>query len=194
MSPPTSHDQIDAAHLAGQGGQIPHPGAMIRTTALRQVGGYRGPEFEPAEDVDLWLRLAEIARLANLPEVVIDYRVHLRSVSHVRGARQVQMSWRAVAQARSRRGLPPADSSGGFTPPGSHEIQVSQLWAGNAYAGGYYPTARKYAKRVVRAKPLSLAAWCHLGRASLGSWGRPLFRFIRRFRKRNTLEQFGTLS
>jgi glycosyltransferase involved in cell wall biosynthesis len=50
-----------------------HPAAAIRRAALERVGGWRDGAFP--EDYDLWLRLAEGGgRLANLPEVLLDWR------------------------------------------------------------------------------------------------------------------------
>ena len=62
---PLTHEEIDAGLLRGRGG-LAHPTAMIRSGALRAVGGYR-QKFAFAQDKDLWLRLAERGRLQNLP-------------------------------------------------------------------------------------------------------------------------------
>lgn len=52
-----------------------HPTVMFRKQAVVDAGMYR-PQFEPAEDYDLWLRLAERHDLANLTEPLLEYRVH----------------------------------------------------------------------------------------------------------------------
>jgi hypothetical protein len=52
-----------------------HPAVMLRRQAALAAGGYR-PQIQPAEDLDLWLRLAERHDLANLPDVVLHYRLH----------------------------------------------------------------------------------------------------------------------
>lgn len=54
---------------------LAHPAVMMRRQEALAVGGYRS-QIEPAEDLDLWLRLAERRDLANLPEVVLHYRLH----------------------------------------------------------------------------------------------------------------------
>jgi glycosyltransferase involved in cell wall biosynthesis len=64
-----------AAALTTRGCVIRHPTVVARKAALIAVGGYR-PACDKAEDYDLWLRLAERARLANLPDVLLSYRVH----------------------------------------------------------------------------------------------------------------------
>jgi len=50
-----------------------HSSIMVRQSVLQKVGFYR-PAFEGAEDYDLWLRVSEIAKVANLPEYLVQYR------------------------------------------------------------------------------------------------------------------------
>jgi hypothetical protein len=52
-----------------------HPSVMIRKDLFEDVGGYR-TIFREAEDLDLWLRIAEQHELANIPSDVICYRIH----------------------------------------------------------------------------------------------------------------------
>jgi glycosyltransferase involved in cell wall biosynthesis len=59
---------------------MPHPATMIRKSALEQAGLYK-PELEPAEDYALWIELSKVGRLANLPNVILNYRIHPGSVS-----------------------------------------------------------------------------------------------------------------
>jgi hypothetical protein len=54
---------------------IAHSAVVVRTAAVRGVGGYR-EAFLGAEDYDLWLRLTETHGIANLREVVTRYRLH----------------------------------------------------------------------------------------------------------------------
>jgi hypothetical protein len=65
-----------------------HPGVMYRKAAVAAAGGYR-PEFEPAEDYDLWCRLSQFGVLANLPECLMNYRLHAASVSSARHETQL---------------------------------------------------------------------------------------------------------
>jgi hypothetical protein len=55
--------------------------------ALALAGGYRA-SFELAEDMDLWLRLAEIGELANLDVNVLRYRLHGASMTRTYAASQ----------------------------------------------------------------------------------------------------------
>jgi hypothetical protein len=53
---------------------IAHPTVVMRRADFEAVGGYRRAYLR-AEDYDLWLRLAERGRLANLAEPLLRYRV-----------------------------------------------------------------------------------------------------------------------
>jgi len=153
------HEEIDRAHLDIQGGFINHPVAMIRTDAIRTVGGYRA-DYWPGEDVDLWLRLAEIGRLANMPERLLKFRRHLESISHAPQTRQHERCQAAAIDARRRRGLPaphwePAEKNDHATDQQVH----LRTWAWWALGAGNLRTARKYALKSLRTSPLSWQNW-----------------------------------
>lgn len=156
MSDLRSHDEIDAAHLRGLGGCIIHPTVGMRADALIRVGGYR-PAYEWAEDLDLFLRLAEVGQLANLPQVLLDYRQHLASVGYARQVEQWRRNGAAVADARRRRGLPQREEA--LEPERSGRNASSadhhRKWAWWALQGGNPKTARKHAFRALRLDPLS---------------------------------------
>jgi cellulose synthase/poly-beta-1,6-N-acetylglucosamine synthase-like glycosyltransferase len=78
------------------------PTVLMRRDAFVRVGGYRGP-FAPAEDYDLWLRIAESFQLANLVKVVLKYRIHSSQVTLRKRRQQIMGSLAAQASARARR-------------------------------------------------------------------------------------------
>ncbi len=80
--PPTGHARV-RFHMRFMNALL-HPGAMIRTSLLRQVGGY-DPRYWTAQDSDLWARLAPLTRIDNLEAPLVSYRVHGSSVSRTRG-------------------------------------------------------------------------------------------------------------
>jgi glycosyltransferase involved in cell wall biosynthesis len=57
-----------------------HSSVLYRASAARQVGGYGtlGAEdsSDSAEDYDLFLRLGQAGKMANLPEYLVNYREH----------------------------------------------------------------------------------------------------------------------
>ena len=64
--------------------RIAQSSVMLRRAAL---GTHRfRKEFEPAEDYDLWVRLAAKSNLVVSREVLVRYRLHEQSVSAVKGA------------------------------------------------------------------------------------------------------------
>ncbi len=93
-----THEQIDSAHL-NRGWPIVHPATMMRMSALSQIGGYRD-EFNTLEDLDLFLRLAEVGQLANLPELLLRYRQHFASVTHSKEEKQNQIRQAIYDQTR----------------------------------------------------------------------------------------------
>ena len=156
-----SHEMIDQAHLAGIGGMICHPAAMIRTEALRVVDGYR-TEFELSEDLDLWLRLAEVGELVNLPDVLVKYRQHAQSRGYTHQERQHRFVAKAVQDARVRRGLPATENRAarsGACDTIRDEADHRYHWAWWALRAGNLRSARKNALRRLRLRPLSLESW-----------------------------------
>lgn len=56
-----------------------HPSVIFRRDAVIKAGKYS--DQKPVEDYGLWMRLASIGRLANLPEPLLKYRIHEKSVT-----------------------------------------------------------------------------------------------------------------
>jgi glycosyltransferase involved in cell wall biosynthesis len=78
-----------------------HSAVTMRRTALERAGGYR-PEFNLAEDLDLWLRIAEVGAVANLDRLVVEYRIHENQVSAQKLEQQAICSLAARDAARRR--------------------------------------------------------------------------------------------
>lgn len=79
-----------------------HSTVMIRKEVLDQCGLYpEDPQKFPPEDYDLWLRIARIAKVANLPKMLLQYRELPGSISRQKlelmQARARLMSEQAIA-------------------------------------------------------------------------------------------------
>ena len=151
--PPTTHEAIVARLLQGEGA-VPHPSAMIRRSALLAVGGYR-EDFPAAQDLDLWLRLSEFGRLANLGEILLRYRLHADSVTARRRTQQLACAERAVREALLRRGQP---VPGRIQLPDAKPSSPARTLRGSArmaWRSGHVSTARKHAWAAFQAAP-----WC----------------------------------
>src|SRR2546423_621530 len=72
------HETIDSALMAG-GWPIVQGACMYRRDAVVAVGGYR-EDLSLHEDMDMFVRLAERGKLENLPDVLLQYRRHYRSI------------------------------------------------------------------------------------------------------------------
>lgn len=157
MSPPMEHEDIDAMGLGGLGAAIFHPTAIIRRSALEKIGGYH-EEYPHAEDVDLFLRLAEVGRLANLPDVGLRYRVHLASIGYTRRAEQAASARRAACDACMRRGLPSPEWNN--LPEKDRDLfQTQMMWAWWALGDGNLSSARLYARKALCRRPFSPKTW-----------------------------------
>jgi hypothetical protein len=89
----------DCRAYLNRGAPFCHPAVVIRSDALARAGGYRA-DFEPAEDMDLWLRLAKIGDLANIDETVLRYRLHAGSMTRNYAASQAAAAALALVTAR----------------------------------------------------------------------------------------------
>jgi glycosyltransferase involved in cell wall biosynthesis len=89
-----------------------HPTVMLRTEAVRRAGGYRRA-FTYAEDYDLWLRLSETGKLANMDARLVKLRSHPGQISRVKEDQQKAAAALARQSAQLRRvGAEPFDADG----------------------------------------------------------------------------------
>jgi glycosyltransferase involved in cell wall biosynthesis len=161
-----THEEIDQAHL-NRRWPVVHPVVMMRTEAVRQVGGYRD-RYNTLEDLDLFLRLAEVGKLANLPQVLLKYRQHFGSVTHSKEQQQMRIRQSIYDEAYARRGLPTPEK----TPAKQHQprrkFEQHSYWAWSALKAGNIHTARKHALVTVRQAPWWPHSWLVLACALRG--------------------------
>lgn len=82
-----------------------HPAVMMKRDLVLELGGFR-KALPEAEDYDLFLRISERARVANLPQQVLRYRMHLNQASLHNMRLQTQCCVAAkAAAARRKHGL-----------------------------------------------------------------------------------------
>ena len=96
---PVGADRVRAALETSS--PLIHPTVMMRREALLRVGGYR-KLFDAAEDYELWLRLASIVELDNLPNSLLLYRRHPGSTTAWQPLRQARRAALAVVAYRLR--------------------------------------------------------------------------------------------
>lgn len=141
---------------------INHPCALIRRSALLQIGGY-DPSMKTIEDLDMLLRLGEIGQLANLPDVVLQYRFHPNSVSAQNTVYQSQMAREACQRAWKRRGI-----TGKFdapqpwyrpTPDPHSQQHFFHQYGWWAFCQGFRRTAATCGAKAILTKPITPESW-----------------------------------
>ena len=136
------------------------PTPMIRSRALRQVGGYRA-QFLAAEDRDLCWRLGAIGRLERLGEVLVDHRIHAGNMSRLKRGVQVYSALLADLSAIARHfGLDDSEIVAAIEVGGDYPTRIEDY---RRLLGARYPveTYRLYLM-------LRLEAWDLAGFSSRG--------------------------
>ncbi len=182
-SNPCNHKEIEKMLWEGFGSVVVHSAVMFSRDAVDKCGGYRD-EAGSSEDLDLYLRLGEIGKLANLPDVLMKVRRHYKSISAIskkkdsrKNAQNSQKTgrerrMRVLKKAAERRGMD-ADKIElfDFPMPGTRaEWHADIAW--RAYKQGYKKAARKHARLALRYGPLEYQAWrafVYLG-TRMGQW------------------------
>lgn len=98
---PETHSMIVASHLFSCA--IAHPTVVWRRDHPGLADIQYDPEYDGAEDYDLWSRLAPDVTMANLPRALLDYRMHTAG----NAARRRQTVAAIHARTLSRWGLLP---------------------------------------------------------------------------------------
>lgn len=68
------------------------PSVIIRTSVLQKHNLCYNTDFEFAEDYKLWSDMSAITKLHNLPEVLLDYRIHPHQISRRKSTAQQKVS------------------------------------------------------------------------------------------------------
>lgn len=152
---------------------ICHPCVMMRTDAVLAAGRY-DPAMEPAEDLDLFLRLGEIGELANIDSVLMKYRLHDASVSESRAEKQIDRMREAVCRAGERRGVSASfegDDGWRPTPDRASQYRYSLKYGWWAFNIDEFETATFYAWKAIRTMPWRFGGW-NLWRCARIKWTR----------------------
>ncbi len=152
---PHTHESIVAQLRLGIGA-VPHPTAMMRRDAVFAVGGYE-ESYTCAQDLDLWLRLAEVGKLANFPGALLQYRLHPKSITSQQRDLQLKSAERAVREAYERNNESlPVDFQLPRSPIPTVE-RTYRSWARMAWRSGNRAVAQKHAWNAFRIAPLSFS-------------------------------------
>lgn len=150
---PTTHEEICQFMVTTSASGFYHPTVLMRRSLLEAVGGYRD-DYRYAEDLDLFLRLADVTRFHNLQSVLLRYRRHSGAVGVTRTAWQARSAVDAIVDAERRR-----------------KHNYSRSVARHAYRAswtsgdeGEHHLALRYALLSIRRAPQRPAGWRALAR------------------------------
>ena len=115
--------------------------------------------------MDLFLRLGEVGRLANIREPLLYYRWHLSSITHRRNPGEAYRLIKSmVKEACQRRRMPEPVFPDG--PPegveksdSDRKIEHFHRWSFEAAKAGRFAVARKYALAAWRLEPGRKTSW-----------------------------------
>jgi glycosyltransferase involved in cell wall biosynthesis len=136
--PVGSHEIIDSWHMSGRGSILMHPSSMFRRSVYDAVGGYR-IEYEVAQDLDLWLRIAEVGRIHVLSDYLLQFRIHQESISRQKSHRQDRALWQGVMDAHRRR-----NTNLKSVPFVELSNEDQQTWIDNALSNIYWSASLRW--------------------------------------------------
>lgn len=90
---PVDHQDILTFMFKNNG--IGHPTAFIRKDLFIEQHLFYDENYTAAQDYDLWVRASQKIRLANIPEVLVKYRIHSSQVSIAKLQQQRHFAFRA---------------------------------------------------------------------------------------------------
>jgi len=153
---------------------LAHPSVMIRNEVLAQHGLSYDAAVPHAEDYDLWVRAARHTGLANIPEVLVRYRLHPQQVVNAHEAAKIASAQRIRIAQLHRLGLIPDKDelklhealSGWQFAPTRQFLTDTHLWlmkliAANQTAGAY--SGEAFAQVLAQRWVAACSAATHLG-------------------------------
>lgn len=167
--PPQDHETIDEAHLRGHC-SIWHTSSIIRREAFLSVGGYN-EDFKTAVDMEAWLRLGEVGRLANMQEPLQRYRLHDDSITAADQGSNRGFCRQACENAAERRGIESVfEAEEPWRPTSGRDSRRSfyTTYGWWAWRLGERRTALLYACKALSNGPEHAGPWRLLARSLMG--------------------------
>jgi glycosyltransferase involved in cell wall biosynthesis len=154
---PLAHEEIERWLIEGTGQAVLHPSVIMRRDAVQSVGGY-DETYRYAQDLDLFLKLAEVGRLRNLDGRLMRYRAHFSASGYDKRAEQERCVQAIREDARKKRGLQPVAGQVGTRQAETRAVTYRR-WGWWALGIKNRKAARRYALAGVAREPLSAEGW-----------------------------------
>ena len=153
-----THEEIERRLLNGDGWALPQPAAMLRKAVALKVGAYRH-DYPWSEDLDLFLRMSEVGKLANLPDTLVKYRIHPGSTNWKKHDIQMDNKPRILREAYARRGKAPPLEFKFPNPWEQPAVERYTFWVWCALKDRNVYGARRHAWSALRLSPFSSSTW-----------------------------------
>lgn len=157
---PLDHLTIETYLLEDDGQALSQGVSMFRRSVCLTAGGYN-EQYEAGEDTDLFLRMALKGELANLPQVLLQYRQHPKSSVNTEGLPEYVNYRERIEYAWQQRGKQlPADFqhwSQSVTEKNSEQLMLQ--WGWNALKRKEFTVAKRYVWRLLRLNIFNMQAW-----------------------------------
>jgi len=105
MRCPPDHAGIKCGTLFNP--SVGHPSVIMRKSALLANGLRYDPAFQHAEDYELWARALDCFEFANIPELLLCYRIHEHQVTRSCAEQQMQSAGKVRLSLLKKLGLEP---------------------------------------------------------------------------------------
>lgn len=128
-------------------GAICHPSVMIRRSVLVDNYKYYDQAYEHAEDFEMWIRMSDKLLLANLPEVLLQYRSNSNQVSGIHNAKQREQKFDLVTQQLARLNIKPS----------AIELRLHDhmIYPSVIMSADYLPRIKNWTKKLLRANSVN---------------------------------------
>ncbi|MCU7551294.1 glycosyltransferase [Chitinophagaceae bacterium LB-8] len=94
---PNDHESIKVKLLTGNA--LGHPTVLMRKSDIQRLELRYCVDYPEAEDYHLWTNaVMKGLKMANLPEVLLNYRIHNHQVSNVRASKQNEITKRVILE------------------------------------------------------------------------------------------------
>ncbi len=157
VDPPLTHDAIWSLLIKGHATTLVHPTIIAKTSACRQIGGYR-EAYRYIEDLDLFLRMGKLGKLGNVPDTLLFYRQHLTSSNRIHGERQRELKRQLLLEigngGQADTSIPPIASTEANR---SSVGEVYREWSCLAFQGGNPSTGYRYAVKYLFSLPWTVS-------------------------------------
>lgn len=84
---------------------IAHPTVMIRRSVLVEKMLHYDEQFVGREDFALWWEIAKVSKIANLSEILLNYRIHGKQISQIKDEKAKNNSWKLLERRMNDIGV-----------------------------------------------------------------------------------------